>query len=564
MSYSHQVSIFTISTVHIIAFVLLIAFSTYIYLKANKDQLLYNFMAVQGAFLIWILAKILKTVSPVFGLRWFFVVFQYFGICILEVAFIHFAYQYYKGKPLPRWFSRLSKLIGSIQFLVIATNEYHHLFYSRFDFKGDDFGTLFYFHVIIMYGFILSGIFMVGKKFRKDFYHNKKFYEISIAAIIPLLANVYYLSGYYHELMKILNWKAFDITPIAFELSLGVFAYSIYKKDFLDLMPIFEDEIVRHTHTGVIIFDKYNNIIEENSAAKEFLKDAWESGLLLYENQEVDRVYEVRKNRFLHVQKKRLIDQKNKFLGYIITIMDISSYMILKNNIELQVEELRAINFELKEKIKQSDSLTKVSARNYVARELHDILGHSMTISIKLLEIAKMECDNKENKDVIGLTHNTIESVNERLNEAYEICSEGYLNLRKSLIEKQEMSYDLISLKTEVNKMGKVLSVAGIEFELVMDKVKGLLNEGEYRGITRFCQECITNAIKHGKATTISIQMDFHASKNVISIRDNGVGCDDFTKGSGLKGMEDRASTIGGEINYFSKTGEGFLVELVY
>jgi len=405
---------------------------------------------------------------------------------------------------------------------------------------------------------------MVGKKFRTDVYHNKKFYEISIAAIIPLLANIYYLSGYYHALMIRLNWRAFDITPIAFELSLAVFAYAIYKKDFLDLMPIFEDEIIRHTHTGVIIFDKYNNIIEQNKSAKEFLKDAWESGPLIKEDQEMDRIYQVQTNKFLHVQKKLLIDNKNKFLGFIITIMDVSSHMILKKNIELQVEELRAINYELKEKINLADTLTKISARNYVARELHDILGHSMTISIKLLEIAKIECESNDYKEEEGFKHNTIESVNKRLSEAYEICSEGYLNLRKSLIEKQKMSYDLISLKTEVNKMGKVLRVAGIEFELIMGKVNGLLSEVEYQAIKRFCQECITNGIKHGKASNISIQMNFDSTKNIITIRDNGIGCDDFTKGNGLLGMEDRALEVNGEINYFSKVGEGFLVELVY
>lgn len=564
MSHTLMVSIFIISTVHIIAFVLLIAFSTYIYLKANKDRMLYNFLAVQGAFFIWILAKILKTVSPVFELRWFFVGLQYFGICVLEVAFIQFAYHYYKGKALPKWLWGATRILALSQFIFIATNEYHHLFYSRFDFNGDDFGTFFYYHVIIMYTFILTGIFMVGKKFRKDFYHNKKFYEISIAIIIPLLANIYYLSGYYHELMIRLNWRAFDITPIAFELSLTIFAYAIYKKDFLDLMPVFEDEIIRHIRTGVIIFDKYNNIIEQNNSAKEFLKDPWESGSLINEDQEIDRIYQVQSNKFLHVQKKRLIGNKNKFLGYIMTIMDVSSYMILKNNIELQVEELRSINYELKDKIKLSDTLTKVSARNYVARELHDILGHSMTVSIKLLEIAKMECESDDYKGKSGFNQKTMESVNIRLGQAFGICSEGYLNLRKSLIEKQEMSYDLISLKTEVNKMGNVISVAGIEFELVMEKVNGLLNEVEYQTIKRFCQECMTNAIKHGRASKISIKMEFCSAKNEIAIRDNGIGCNEFTKGSGLRGMEERASAVGGEINYFSKKGQGFLVELVY
>jgi len=259
MTYSKTVSIFTISTVHILSLILLVSFSVFLMLKVKKNSLYYSFMATQMSFVIWIVAKILKTVSPTFDLRWFFVVFQYLGICILEVAFLNFAYNYYKGKNLPKNLLRGLIIVASFQFALIASNEYHHLFYSVFNFDSDRFGPWFYGYVFFMYGSIVSGIVMIAIRFRRSFFHNREFYLVSLAIIIPLLANVFYLSGYYHKLMGILNWRPFDITPLTFSLSLGIFAYSIYKNEFLDIMPIFVEEIFKHTSIGVLILDNIIN-----------------------------------------------------------------------------------------------------------------------------------------------------------------------------------------------------------------------------------------------------------------------------------------------------------------
>ncbi len=554
MSHTKMVSIFTISTVHIIALLLLIAFSIYISIRANKDNMYYNFMSVQLSFMIWIVAKILKTVSPSFELRWFFVILQYFGICLLEVTFLNFAYNYYTGKNLPNWFVKFIVILASLQFTVIYTNEYHHLFYSKFNFNGDEFGKLFYVHVGIMYSCILAGIFMIARKFRKEFYHTKQFLEISLAIIIPLLANIYYLSGYYHKLMKNLNLRAFDITPIAFSLSLGVFVYAIYKRDFLNIMPVLEDEIMKHISAGVVVLDSNEQVIELNETANNYQTTEPEIEIYWKGIEEVDKVIEYSSGKYIHIQKRILIGNRQKLLGYLITMMDVTSYIVVHKNIEEQVEELKTINYELKEKIKLNDTLSKISARNFVARELHDILGYSMTISIKLLEIAKIECES-------GGSSKEVES---RLIKAHENCQKGYSDLRKSLKENQNISYDLVSLKTEINKMGKVIKVAGVEFSLEMSKINGLLIEEEYQTIRRFIQESITNSVKHGKATKIKVFMDFNQKGNQIIVQDNGIGCGVITKGNGLKGMEYRAESINGSISFKTKKGEGFIAKLEY
>lgn len=557
-----RMGIFVIATVHIVALIILIGFSVQIYLKANKNGLLYSFLVVQGSFLIWILSKILKTLSPVVELRWFFVVVQYFGISILELSFLHFAYYYAYEKKLPKIVYRIGIPFVIFQFLIIATNEYHHLFYSRFDFYSNTFGPLFKSYTNIMYCCIIIGIILVARKFKSEFYKQPAFYEICVAILLPLFTNIFYLSGYYHLLMKQLGWQAFDITPLGFELSLIIFSYAIYRKDFLYIMPIFVDEIINQVTIGILLFDEKGYLIEANDLAKKYIEEGISKSDLETEGDSTANVVCV-ESGYYEIHNRRIIDHNQKDMGRIVTITDVSSYMFLQQNLEEQIDSLESMTSALEQNIKLNNDLMLVASRNYVARELHDILGHSMTLTIKLLEVALIEC--KEFKCSTDEEYAYKKKIlKDKLNEAYEICSKGYNDLRTCLIDKQEQVYDIISLKTEINKMSNVLKFAGIEFELTLSQVSGLFTEKEFLIVKRFCQESVTNSIKHGKATHIHIHMDFDNRPYRIIIRDNGIGCESLSKGNGLKGIEDRIKQLDGELKWESTMMNGFEIILSY
>jgi signal transduction histidine kinase len=557
-----KASVLTISSIHFIALIILVGFSVFIYLKANKNTLLYSFLGVQASFLIWILAKILKTVSPIVELRWFFVVFQYFGICALELTFLQFAYYYSRGRSLSKRFLIIAVPFVFLQFIVIATNEYHHLFYTTFDFYGNTFGPAFQLLTRIMYTCIIIGIILIAQKFRKDFYRQRLFYEMLIPIMIPLLTNIFYLSGHYHQLMKYLGWYAFDITPLGFELSLIIFSIAIYKKDFLNIMPIYVDEIIEQVNIGVVIFDHKGQLLDANSIANNLIKE----GLTLKEicqskNNESNLIF--LNNQCLEISYKSIMDSKKKVIGNMLTIVDITPYSLLKSNLDEQIRELEEVTKDLEEHVKLNNNLVLVASKNYVARELHDILGHSMTLTIKLLEVALIEClelncsdsdDNRLKKEVLI----------EKLQEAHGICVKGYSDLRISLVEKQQMGYDIVSLKTEINKMAKVLKFAGIDFKLGIENTNHVFTESEFLILKRFCQECITNSVKHGKASCIHIHMSFEKDLKQIGIHDNGIGCNALVKGNGLSGLEDRIKSLDGKLTWSSSYLNGFDMVLSY
>jgi signal transduction histidine kinase len=60
--------------------------------------------------------------------------------------------------------------------------------------------------------------------------------------------------------------------------------------------------------------------------------------------------------------------------------------------------------------------------------------------------------------------------------------------------------------------------------------------------------EALTNAAKHGNASAVTIAVDCADGILRLSVRDDGVGGADFTRGSGLLGLKDRVEAIGGRI----------------
>jgi hypothetical protein len=91
----HEIAVITGS--HMIALIIIVGLTGYIWFKASRSVLLYSYSALVGMIIIWLAAKIFKTVSPNIGLRWFFIVLQYFGVQFLGFFLIIFAIIFTRG-----------------------------------------------------------------------------------------------------------------------------------------------------------------------------------------------------------------------------------------------------------------------------------------------------------------------------------------------------------------------------------------------------------------------------------------------------------------------------------
>jgi signal transduction histidine kinase len=74
--------------------------------------------------------------------------------------------------------------------------------------------------------------------------------------------------------------------------------------------------------------------------------------------------------------------------------------------------------------------------------------------------------------------------------------------------------------------------------------------------------EALTNASKHAKATHVWVSLRVEHDMLLLSIRDDGVGGADASRGSGLTGLRDRIEALGGKLQIESRSASGTLIEV--
>ena len=74
------------------------------------------------------------------------------------------------------------------------------------------------------------------------------------------------------------------------------------------------------------------------------------------------------------------------------------------------------------------------------------------------------------------------------------------------------------------------------------------------------CAETLTNAARHSGADSVLVVLDRVDDRAVVEVCDDGSGGASMRRGSGLRGLGDRVSAIGGRFEVRSKPGEGTVV----
>ncbi|WFA08752.1 sensor histidine kinase [Tissierella sp. Yu-01] len=217
---------------------------------------------------------------------------------------------------------------------------------------------------------------------------------------------------------------------------------------------------------------------------------------------------------------------------------------------KVEEEKKRLLNKELMEANIRLNEMTIIEERNRIARDLHDTIGHGLTGTIMSLEIVQVLIDEdieKAKKMVIDLK----ESTRENLVNVREVV--GTLNPNENISKGIESIKELIKSFTSKSNIK-------VNFEIEGIPVKTSPNSNIV--IYRTIQEGLTNAIRHGKANLINIKLMYSHDSITLHIKDNGTGVEEILKGFGLRAMEDRVFSLGGNISFFSKDGFSILLNL--
>ncbi|QIS24125.1 sensor histidine kinase [Nocardia terpenica] len=173
----------------------------------------------------------------------------------------------------------------------------------------------------------------------------------------------------------------------------------------------------------------------------------------------------------------------------------------------------------------QRSELAVVEERNRVARDVHDILGHSLTIITVKTELAQrlMDIDPARARTEMA--------------DVERLAREALAGVRDTVGGLREMS-----LSRELANARTALHAAGVEAEIPADP--GLPSE---RGVVLgwVLREAITNVVRHSAARHCTVLV----SESGIEISDDGIGLGADTEfGSGLSGLRERVRAAGGAL----------------
>jgi signal transduction histidine kinase len=208
--------------------------------------------------------------------------------------------------------------------------------------------------------------------------------------------------------------------------------------------------------------------------------------------------------------------------------------------------ELEGANVKLAAYATQAEELAMTEERNRLAREIHDNLGHFLTIVNVQIEAARVVMDSNPDRAL------------DALDKAQELTLKGLARVRESVATLRESPVSNRPLSEAIAALVEDAKSGGIVTEFVVSGEEFALDQKVALALYRAVQEGLTNVRKHARASRIDVLLDYQRSRVRLEVRDNGVGATETTGGFGLLGIQERMRLLGGSLNTLTSVGRGF------
>ncbi|MCA9954078.1 MAG: sensor histidine kinase [Anaerolineales bacterium] len=220
-----------------------------------------------------------------------------------------------------------------------------------------------------------------------------------------------------------------------------------------------------------------------------------------------------------------------------------------RSQVQRLATDLRQANHRLAEYAAQAEELATMRERNRVAREIHDNLGHYLTVVNVQIEAAKaiMTAQPEKAKDALDKAQNLTQ-------EGLAAVRQSVSTLRESPLTNQTLAEALAQLAEEARESGLVA-------ELSIKGEPGKRDPKVELTLYRAVQEGLTNVRKHARATRIDIWLRYEPKETVLTLKDNGIGADLAQKSAssfGLVGIEERVNLLNGRMEITTAPQQGF------
>ncbi|MEU6477801.1 histidine kinase [Streptomyces sp. NPDC047017] len=237
----------------------------------------------------------------------------------------------------------------------------------------------------------------------------------------------------------------------------------------------------------------------------------------------------------------------DKWLTTVVTTIGLAlAGYVLRLDAEARGNAQRLLAQERAARAAEADSAA-LAERARIAREIHDVLAHSLSAQLVHLEAARLLIERGADRDRIL----------ERVVAARGMARDGLAETRQAL---SALRGELTPLEKFLNEL--VGANAGAEVTVSGDS-RPLPAEAS-QAVRRVAQEALTNARKHAPGAKVRVRLEYGEHQVKLDVRDSGGTPGDLAGsggGYGLLGMRERAELLGGSLEA-GPHEEGFAVTL--
>lgn len=188
-----------------------------------------------------------------------------------------------------------------------------------------------------------------------------------------------------------------------------------------------------------------------------------------------------------------------------------------------------------------------------MARDLHDMIGHSVTVITLHADVAREAIGNND-----AQARQALAQIRTTGSETLRELRATVKLLRNPASEQPDQA---ITSLANLRPLVENAKTSGLTPHVQIDGDLGRLSATVHAAAYRIIQEALTNVIRHANATEVTVAIRVNAETLRLQVIDNGATfAGSVTPGSGITGMIERARLLGGALTAQAQPGGGFAV----
>jgi two-component system sensor histidine kinase DesK len=204
---------------------------------------------------------------------------------------------------------------------------------------------------------------------------------------------------------------------------------------------------------------------------------------------------------------------------------------------------MTAVGVRLRQAEAEARHLAVVAERERIGRDLHDLLGHTLSVIAIKAELATKLVERDPARSLA------------EVRDLERIARDALAEVRRSVLTTPQPR----GFAQELAAARSVLDTVGVTLEADASAVR--LDPAVDRTLAFALREAITNVIRHARARTCRVHLAIAGDRVRLTIADDGVGSHQ-PGGSGLSGMRRRVAELGGTLDARDEAGTILAIEL--